>query len=153
MEEHQLSIIIIIFCNIIAAYFAYHLVKYIGNKYWTNSIVASRSDAPNKGIISKKHKLIIILVPFGIASIFAIIYLALSEKKFYDFIIYGSISAIVNLIIMFIIFNLYKDVFIQQWGGNYSIAVVYIFTLLIPFFIFFVFVSQLFSGHFIPFEY
>ena len=102
---------------------------------------------------SKKQKLIFVIITFCIALVFVILYYKLSEHKFLNYITYGLISIIANLIYIFIIFYFNKDKFIKALGGTYSIAIVYIFTLIVPFSIYFVIGSLILSGNQIPFEY
>ncbi len=150
MGKNPLYIIILII-NIIYAYIAYRVVKYIKNKYWPDLVL--KADSPIDQAFSKKQKLLIIGIPLFIAAFFVILYKNLSEQKFIDFVEYGFASVVPNFIFIFILFYIYKDKFLKELGGNYSVAIVYILTLVIPFFIYFVLISLLFSGWQIPFNY
>ncbi len=133
---------------ITCVYFGYRLGKYARGKD------DSKVDTSLSQLFSKRMSIIIfVIMPISIALAFVILYQKLSEIKFTDFIIYGFTSSGLNLIIMFVIFYIYKERFVAQLGGSHTVAVVYIFTLFIPFFIYFVLISLVFSGWQVPFEF
>ncbi len=147
-DPQKIITFISIVITIICVYLGYRLGKYARAKD------DSKVDTPLSQLFSKRMSIIIFgIMPIFIALVFVILYNKLSEIKFTDFIIYGIASAGLNLIIMFVIFYIYKEKFLAQLGGSYVIAIFYIFTTIFPFFIYFVLVSLVFSGWQIPFEF
>ncbi len=143
-----ISIIIVVIATTIGGYLGHLLKKYFFGKDY------KKAETPLNQIFSKKLNILIFaVIPIFIAILYVILYQRLPEKMFIDFIIYGFASAISNLIFMFIIFYFFKEEFLTQLGGNYMIAIVYFITLIIPFFIYFVLVSLVFSGWQVPFEF
>lgn len=138
----------IIIAIIIGVYLGRYSSKYLhGEDY-------KKADTPLNPTMSKKQGIIIfVIIPICIALLFVISYQRLSEKKFIDFVLFGFASVIPNMIFMFIMFYFYKEIFLAQYGGSYVLAIGYIFTLIVPFFIYFVFVSLVFFGWQIPFKF
>jgi len=129
----------------------YYMLYYIATNKYIKEYKRSKVSFLGQ-TFSKKQKIIIIGIPLCTATVFAILYKNISEQKFIDFIKYGLASVVPNLIFIFILFYIYKDKFLKELGGYYSVAIFYILSLIIPFLTYFVLISLLFSGCQIPFK-
>jgi uncharacterized membrane protein YfcA len=93
---------------VIGIYLGIRLARYI--KSWDKK--KTISDGQTDQILLKKRKIlagIVIGIPLGVALFFVILYHIMSDKKFGEFMLYGFISVIVNLILAFIFFYFNKD--------------------------------------------
>jgi hypothetical protein len=143
-----LSIIIIVIAVIIGMYLGDFSRKFFVDEEYSKI----KAENPLVQILSKKHKIVILIIPFCVALTFLTLYNWFSRQKFSDFLLYGFASAISNLIIMFIMLYIHKEEFVKI-SGNDLIAIVYVLTLIIPFFSYFVFISLVFSGCQVPFKF
>ena len=103
--------------------------------------------------LSKKQKKFIVIAPLSISLVFVILYFELSAQTFVDFVKYGLISIIPNLLVTTVIFYLDIERMLNEVGGSYLIIFVYILSLIIPFFTYFVLIAVLFAGFQVPFKY
>jgi len=144
-----LSVIIAVIAVIMGMYLGHSSKKFLFGQDYKKV----KAETPLAQIFSREQKIIILIIPFCIALIFVILYHWLSQQKFPDFLLYGFASTIPNLIFIFIMFYFKKKEFVKQSVGNYLIAIVYILTVIIPFFSYFVFISLVFSGCQVPFKF
>ena len=84
---------------------------------------------------------------------FVILYYAISEQKLLDFIKYGFASAVSSIIVISIYCYINRDKFLKQSEVSYLIVALYILSLIIPYSIYFVFISFILSDFKIPFKY
>ncbi len=134
---------------IIGGYLAKVTLRYLNSKDYNYK---SKSDTTLEQKISKKQKMIVTLIPIGVALLWAILYQIQSDKRLYNFIIFGCISVIINLMFTVIMAYLKRDEFIKELGG-YLVATFSILTLIIPFFSYYFMASLICSGFKIPFAF
>jgi len=147
--EFFLTAIFGLFAVIIGFYLSRILKKHVFGKEYKGLKAGSALGQA----LSKKQKKFIIIAPLCVSLVFVIVYNKLSEQSFLDFIKYGLASVIPNLIFISFIFYADRDKLLKEVGGNYSIVIVYLLSLIIPFFIFFVVIALIFAGGQIPFKY
>ncbi len=142
--------ILVLVSIIIGFYLSRALSKHIYGKDYNKQKISPISNQLK--IFSKTQRMIIIGIPICVALVCAILFRLISNNKISDFIFFGSISVIVNLILIFFLILMYKEKFIKPLGG-YSIAITYIFTLLVPFTIYYILLSLILSRFKMPFVY
>jgi F0F1-type ATP synthase assembly protein I len=147
--ELFLTAILVLFAMVIGFYLSRLFKRYTFGKEYQESKAGSALGQA----LSKKQKQFIIIVPLCISLVFVILYYELSEQSLIDFITYGLISTIPNLILISIFYYINRDKLIRELGGNYLIVNVYLLSLIIPFFIYFVIISLFFFSFQIPFKY
>lgn len=109
--------------------------------------------APDDSLkLSKKHGLVLLFVPITIAIIAVCVYQFSTSHSLKEYVLLGAVSVFANLIFIFSFVFLNKDEYLKKYE-NYSVMVVTVLTLIIPFFTFYLMFSFLFSGFRFPFKY
>ena len=144
-----LTAILVLFAMVIGFYLSRLFKRYTFGKEYQESKAGSALGQA----LSKKQKQFIIIAPLCISLIFVILYFEFSEQNVLDFVKYGLISTLPNLILISLFYYVNRDKLLKGLGGNYLIINVYLLSLIIPFFIYFVIIALIFAGFQIPFKY